>query len=644
MKITLTKTAGFCFGVDRAVKMTKSLADSGIKTATYGQLIHNRQAVEKLEKAGVFTIEDGVVPAGYEVVLRSHGVEKDVYDSLLKNGVEVHDATCPYVKKIQNLARQSAEQGRILLVMGTANHPEVKSIVSYATGSVHVFLKPEERRAWLSANAERDTPLTLLAQTTYLLDDWEKILNIVKNNYTNANIFDTICRATAQRQAEAAVLAQKSDLMVVIGGKNSSNTQKLAAVCSKYCETVSVETGKELSKQLFINKENVGVTAGASTPTFIIQEVLNNMSEEIRDNENFEELLKESFATQPKVYRGARIKGVVTNVSPTEVTVDIGTKQTGYIKAEEMTDDPSAKLEDLVKKGDELDLIVIKTNDQEGTAELSKKQYDRRLGNETLRKAIESGETLKATIKEVVKGGLVSYVDGTRLFIPASLAAGRNEPLEPLVGTEQELKVLESSKDGRKRVIGSIRAVKDEANKQKRERFWADAEVGKVYKGVVKSVTRYGAFIDLGGVDGLLHISEMTWEKIHHPSEFVKVGDEIEVYIKSLDREEGKVSLGHKKPEDNPWLKLENEYSVGDVLQGTVVSLTKFGAFVRILPGIDGLVHISEISWDRIEDPADVLKVGDEVNVKLLGVDIDEKRVSLSIKQLTERPSRDDME
>lgn len=368
------------------------------------------------------------------------------------------------------------------------------------------------------------------------------------------------------------------------------------------------------------------------------------MSEVIReDGMSFEEMLNESYANQPKVYRGAKIKGVVTGVSANEVTVDIGTKHTGFIKASELSDDPSAKVEDLVKKGDELNLIVIKPNDQEGTVELSKKRYDAQEGADAVAKAAETGEVLVANIVEAVKGGLVAFVNGVRVFIPASLAAGRNESLEALVKTKQEIKIIESTKDGnRRKVIGSIRAVKEEKTTELKEKFWADVEEGKVYNGVVKSLTRYGAFVDLGGVDGLVHMSELTWEKIKHPAEILKVGQEIEVFVKSLDRENGKISLGHKKDEDNPWAKFETEYPIGTVLAGTVASLTKFGAFVKILPGVDGLVHISEISYERVEDPAAVLKVGQEVQVKLIGVDLEAKRVSLSIKQTKEAPVKEE--
>ena len=644
MKVTKAKTAGFCFGVNRAVDMTTTLAKSGKKVATMGPLIHNHQAIEALEKLGVITMDSLDAPEGYEVVLRSHGVEKHVYEYFESRGIITHDAACPYVKKIHRLAEKTGKDGKTLLVAGDETHAEVKGIVSYTDGEYFVFNEPEQLEKWLAENENAQKSSILVAQTTYMLKKWDEIVNIVKKVCTDCEIFDTICRATNERQTEAALLAQQNDMMVVIGGRHSSNTQKLVQVCEQYCPTISIETVKELSPELFINIQKVGVTAGASTPAFIIQEVLNNMSEVIReDGMSFEEMLNESYANQPKVYRGAKIKGVVTGVSANEVTVDIGTKHTGFIKASELSDDPSAKVEDLVKKGDELNLIVIKPNDQEGTVELSKKRYDAQEGADAVAKAAETGEVLVANIVEAVKGGLVAFVNGVRVFIPASLAAGRNESLEDLVKTKQEIKIIESTKDGnRRKVIGSIRAVKEEKSSELKEKFWAEVEEGKVYNGVVKSLTRYGAFVDLGGVDGLVHMSELTWEKIKHPAEILKVGQEIEVFVKSLDTENGKISLGHKKDEDNPWAKFETEYPIGTVLAGTVASITKFGAFVKILPGVDGLVHISEISYERVEDPAAVLKAGQEVQVKLIGVDLEAKRVSLSIKQTMEPPVKEE--
>ncbi len=647
MNITKAKTAGFCFGVKRAVDLTYNLAREGKKVATLGELIHNKQLVADLEKNGVITLENTQIPQGYEVVIRSHGIQKNIYDELKALGIVTHDATCPYVKKIHNLAEKIALEGRTMLVAGDANHPEVQGIVSYCSTEVVVFKDPEELEKWLNLDKNANKPLAIVAQTTYILKKWQESLNIAKKLCTNCEIFDTICRATQERQAEAETLAKKNDAMVVIGGRHSSNTQKLVDVCRAYCKTISVETGKELSPELFINIQNVGVTAGASTPAFIIQEVLNNMSDMNRDLEmDFGAMLAEFEGSEVKLHRNAVVSAVVESVTAKEVIVSIpNCRYTGTVKASEFSADPSARLEDLVKKGDELNLIVIKTDDNAGEVQLSKKRLDEREGEGVVEAAAQSGEVLTATITEAVNGGLVAFVKGVRVFIPRSLATGRNENLEDLVKTKQDIKIIECTRDGgRRKVIGSIKAVKDAANNELREKFWAEVEEGKHYTGTVKSLTRYGAFVDIGGVDGLVHLSEITWEKIKHPAEVLTVGQTIDVYVKSLDRETGKVSLGHKKEEDNPWAKFETEYPLGTIFTAKVVSITKFGAFVKILPGVDGLVHISEISYDRVEDPNTVLKVGQEVEVKLIGVDLDAKRVSLSIKQTKEAPVKEETE
>ena len=418
--------------------------------------------------------------------------------------------------------------------------------------------------------------------------------------------------------------------MVVIGGHHSSNTQKLVKVAARHTRAVSVETADELRPEWFSGVRRVGVTAGASTPSSIIEEVLNRMSEEIRDEMSFAEMLEASEAKP--VFAGKVVKGIVTSVKPNEIEVDIGTKHTGYVKLSEMTDDPSARAEDLVKVGDELDLVVEKTNDQEGSVYLSKKKLESRKGLEEIAKAAEEGTVMEGVVTEANKGGVVVLVKGVKVFVPRSQATmRRDEDYTQLV--KQNVKLVITECAGRK-IVGSINKVTAEANAAKREAFWANVEVGQTYTGVVKSLTSYGAFVDVGGVDGLCHISELSWNRIKHPSEVVSVGDTIEVYVKDLDRENKKVSLGYKKAEDNPWEKLRNEYPIGSVFTAPVVSITKFGAFVRILPGVDGLVHISEISNERVEKVGDVLKVGDEVNVKLLDVDFDKKRISLSMKAL----------
>ncbi len=632
MEIILAKTAGFCFGVDRAVRMTEQLAAGGHKVATLGPLIHNPQCVAALEAQGVVTANSPAdVPPGYEVVIRSHGVGEDVYAELTQRGLSVQDATCPFVTKIHRIAQKAGQEGALLLIAGDKNHPEVQGIVGHAHGEVFVFADLAELKAF-STPENCTKPVFVVAQTTFEVTKWLESTKFIKKVYTSPQIFDTICNATWARQQEAEELARRCDLVVVIGGRHSSNTQKLAAVAGRHCRVLAVETAAELTAGDFARVTRVGVTAGASTPSSVIEEVLNKMSEVVQNEEmSFEEMIDQSLKP---VFNGKVVTGIVTGVSPSEITVDIGTKQTGFVSASEWSEDPTVKLEDAVKKGDELELVVIKVNDQEGTVALSKKRFEAKAGRAEVEKALEDGTVLDATVAEAVKGGLVAYVKGVKVFIPASQASlRRGEDLSGLVKQPARIKIIECS--GR-RVIGSIRAVLSEEQEGKKDEFWSQAEEGKHYNGVVKNLTDYGAFVDIGGVDGLVHISELSWDRIKHPSEVVKVGDEVDVYIKSLDRENGKVSLGYKKTEDNPWERLRNDYPVGSVFTAPVVSITKFGAFVRVLPGIDGLVHISEISNERVEKVSDVLKVGDEVTVKLIEADFEKHRVGLSMKAALE--------
>lgn len=631
MQVIKAETAGFCFGVNRAVAMVYEQLDAGKKLATLGPLIHNRQCTDDLKARGVLEIENpSQLPQGYEVVLRSHGVTAEVYAQLCEMGAVIHNATCPFVTKIHEIAKAESEAGHTLLIAGDAQHSEVRGIVSYAKGPVHVFADLQELQA-LSDKISPETPVCIAAQTTFDITKWQQCTEFAKKHYTNATFFDTICVATWTRQQEAAKLSARCDAMVVIGGQHSSNTQKLLAVCQRHTKAIAVETAAELDMSFFDGCESVGVTAGASTPASIIEEVLIKMSDIIQEEEmSFEQMLEESL--KPAVFRGKKIKGVVTGFSPNEVTIDIGTKHTGFIPLSELSSEGNGKPEDYIKIGEELDLVVTQVNDAEGIVMLSKKRFDAIAGMEEVQQAAESGAVLEAYISEQVKGGLVAMVKGVRIFIPASQATlRRGEDFAGLVRTKQPIKILEMN--GR-RAIGSIRAVLSEADNELKEKFWAEVEEGKHYEGTVKSLTSYGAFVDLGGVDGLVHISELAWNRIKHPSEVVSVGDVIDVYIKEINLETHKVSLGFKKAEDNPWEKLKSTLPIGSTLSGPVVSLTKFGAFVRVLPGVDGLVHISEIAKERIEKAADVLKVGQEVDVKLIDIDFDRKRVSLSIKAL----------
>ena len=638
MQIILAKTAGFCFGVNRAVKLTYELLEQGRPVATLGPLIHNPQVVEDLESKGAITCDSvDDVPDGYEVVIRSHGVGQSVYDKILTRRLAYHDATCPFVTKIHKIAARAGAEGAMLLVAGDAKHPEVQGIVGHTTGKVEVFANLEELEKLLPELIQQKS-IFAVAQTTFNVQSWETCKEFLKNQCTNAKIFDTICNATWARQQEAEDLSQKCDHMVVIGGHHSSNTQKLLQVAARHTKAINVETADELDKDWLNGARIVGVTAGASTPSSIIEEVLNCMSEEIRDDMSFEEMLAASEAKP--LYAGKIVKAKVISVSPTECVVGIdGSKHTGIVKLSEMSHDPNAKMEDLVKVDDELDLVVVKTNDQEGVDTLSRVRFEAQKGMKDVSEAAENGTVMEGDVMEANKGGVVVNVKGVRVFVPRSQATmRRDEDYTKLVGQHVKLVITECA--GRK-IVGSINKVTAEENKAKRDEFWKNVEVDKQYTGVVKSLTSYGAFVDIGGVDGLCHISELSWNNIKHPSEVVSVGDTIEVYVKSYDPENQKVSLGYKKEEDNPWEKLKNEYPIGSEFEAPVVSITKFGAFVRILPGIDGLVHISEISNERVNKVSDVLKVGDMVKVKLINVDFDRKRISLSMKACLDEAAED---
>ena len=638
MQIILAKTAGFCFGVNRAVKLTYELLEQGRPVATLGPLIHNPQVVEDLESKGAITCDSvDDVPDGCEVVIRSHGVGQSVYDKISTRRLAYHDATCPFVTKIHKIAARAGAEDAMLLVAGDAKHPEVQGIVGHTTGKVEVFANLAELEKLLPELTQQKS-IFAVAQTTFNVQSWETCKEFLKNQCTNAKIFDTICNATWARQQEAEDLSQKCDHMVVIGGHHSSNTQKLLQVAARHTKAINVETADELDPAWLAGAARVGVTAGASTPSSIIEEVLNSMSEEIRDDMSFEEMLAASEAKP--LYAGKIVKAKVISVSPTECVVGIdGSKHTGIVKLSEMSHDPNAKMEDLVKVDDELDLVVVKTNDQEGVDTLSRVRFEAQKGMKDVSEAAENGTVMEGDVMEANKGGVVVNVKGVRVFVPRSQATmRRDEDYTKLVGQHVKLVITECA--GRK-IVGSINKVTAEENKAKRDEFWKNVEVDKQYTGVVKSLTSYGAFVDIGGVDGLCHISELSWNNIKHPSEVVSVGDTIEVYVKSYDPENQKVSLGYKKEEDNPWEKLKNEYPIGSEFEAPVVSITKFGAFVRILPGIDGLVHISEISNERVNKVSDVLKVGDMVKVKLINVDFDRKRISLSMKACLDEAAED---
>ncbi len=643
-KITLAKTAGFCFGVQRAVDMVQRALDAGDCVCTLGPLIHNTQFVQALARQGVSVIDSVAENTeGRRVIIRSHGVAPEVYAQLREAGMSYTDATCPFVAKIHKIV-SLVEPDAALVIVGDRNHPEVQGIMGHCSGSVLVVSSCQELLNDTNKDILSKNTVYFVAQTTFNKNEWENCISTAKKVCTNAKIFDTICNATSLRQQEAAKLASGSDVMLVIGGRHSSNTVKLAGICSAFCRTVAIETADELNPKDFTGLYSIGITAGASTPACIIKEVHETMSE-ILENQNQEELSFEEMLNQfcKSTYNGEKVTGVVTSIEPNMISVDIGTKHAGYVPLNELTDDPTAKPEDIVNKGDELELLVVRVNDVEGTVMLSKKRLDAQAGFEKVMSAVDSGEVLNGVVTEVIKGGVLALTNGVKVFIPASQATmSRGEELESLLRKPVKFKILEVNRQ-RRRAVGSIRAVLRELKKELEEQFWADVEVGKQYSGVVKSLTDYGAFVDLGGVDGMIHISELSWGKIKHPSQVVKVGDEITVYVKDIDAEKKKISLGYKKDEDNPWAILAKNYAVGQAAKVKIVSLTAFGAFAELIPGIDGLIHISQIARERVGKPSDVLSVGQEAEVKITELDFERHRISLSIKALLEENASEEV-
>lgn len=640
-KIIVAESAGFCFGVNRAINILYKLIEEKKPACTLGPIIHNMQMVNELREKGVRTI-DKISEANENetVVIRSHGVPQSIVDEINERHLDYIDATCPFVSKIHKIVSETDDDS-IVIIAGDKNHPEVQGIMGHCKSKCYTFKNQEELQELFSIIPQKNyKTIKIVAQTTFDLKEWEKSLKSLKNVYTNTKIFDTICNATSIRQREAANISKSVDLMFVIGDKHSSNSFKLYSICSSNCEkTFFIETADELPLEMVKKADSIGVTAGASTPARIIKEVLDKMSEvntsSVNENElSFEEMLEESLKS---MNTNERVMGTVMSIAPNgDVSVDVGRKQAGFIPKDEISYDPTETAQDVLKVGDEIELLIMKTNDQEGTIMLSKKRVDAQKNWEELEALNGSDEIFTGKVIEAVNGGIIVMLKGNRIFIPASQATlSRDEDPSALVGKEVQYRLLEVSRKGRrKRAIGSIKSVLKEKRAEEKAKLLETLAVGNHYKGVVKSLTSYGAFVDIGGVYGMIHISELSWSRIKHPSEVVNVGDEVEVYVKDINEETKKISLGYKKEEDNPWFILKNEYPVDSVVKCKIVGLTTFGAFANIIPGIDGLIHISQIANKRIDKPQDVLSVGQEVEAKIIAIDFDKKRVSLSMRAL----------
>ncbi len=650
MEINVSKYAGFCFGVRRAVDMVHELLDdpSNGRIFSLGDIIHNRHAMNALTDKGLTVVSQGDIEKIAEsakegcpctVVIRAHGIELSVEEELSRYAAanpyfKVCDLTCPFVKKIHNIVIENTSKDSLLIVYGDEDHPEVRGIVGRANGNVLVVSSPDE----LSLCNFTNKTTIMVAQTTKKLYEWEKCKKKLKNFCTNSIFFDTICGVTEKRQNDILCLAENSDLVLVIGDKNSSNSMSLLALAKTVCENSHlIESAQDIGNISLSGINKVAITAGASTPGCIIEEVIKTMSEVVNTNEqaneSFASMLENSLKT---LNTGDIVTGVITSISNTEIHVDLSCKGTGILSVDEIRTDANTDVRSLYNVGDEIEAFVVRVSDVEGVVGLSRRRIDRIADWKKIKAASEEGEIVEGKITEVTKGGIIATVGTSKVFIPASQSGvPASEDLNALIGTVQKFTIIEVNEQ-KNRAVGSIRAVLRRERKALLEKFWAEMEEGKKFTGTVKSMTSYGVFVDLGGVDGMVHVSELSWSRVKDPSEVVKVGDTINVFVKSFDAEKKRISLGCKTDETNPWTLFNAQYAVGDVATVTVVGITPFGAFAEIIPEVDGLIHISQIADKRIGSPSEVLTVGQSVEAKIIAIDDEKQKVSLSIRALIE--------
>ncbi len=642
MPLEIARHAGFCMGVRRAVQAAEALAGSGVPACTLGELIHNPQVVEELRSRGIPPVESAAEAAGRRVLIRSHGVTPAVLRELAEAGCAVEDLTCPFVDRLHHIVREASEDGSPVIVVGERSHPEVEGTVGWAAGETRVVATPEEALA-----LPRMERATVCSQTTFPPSAWTAIVEALRTRVEHLTERCTICSATETRQQEARELAARSDAVIVVGGRHSANTRKLYATCSAICpRTILVECAAEIPPAFAnIHSDRIGITAGASTPDGLLKEVVTHMT----DNENMnpvapqpQEAAENDFAaaidaTMVRYRPGMTLTGVVISRGAEEVIVNIGGKSDGMIKYADLTDKD-------VQPGSEIEVEVVKVNDGEGNVVLSQRNIVNRKAWEALMAKYNAGEYVTGVGKEAVKGGLIADVDGIRAFVPASQLDNRYvDKIASFVGKEMKLKIIEVD-EKKKRVVASRRIAVQEEAAAKKEEAWSRLEEfgeGAIIHGIVRRLTAFGAFVDVGGVDGLVHITDLSWAHIKDPSEVVKPNQEIDVKVLSLDRERNRIQLGYKQLQPKPWDNADQKYPVGSIVAGKAVRITSFGCFVELEPGLDGLVHITQCAPTPVAKVEDAVTVGETVHVKVLNVDVEQKRISLSIKQALEEEAMD---
>lgn len=635
--IRVAESAGFCFGVKRAIEMAYEAIGVEPKIYSYGQLIHNKTVTDDLASKGLEIVEnlDGLTEG--TLLIRSHGVGKALYDEAEAKGLKILDGTCPFVKKIHNIVHDKLAEGMGIIIVGDGTHPEVIGINGWCENAA-VILEDEE--AAKTKEIPEKEKYAVVVQTTFRQAKLDKILEILQDRGVNMEVHNTICSATEKRQTEAEELSKTVDKMIVIGGKNSSNTQKLVEICAKNCgNTVHIETICDLVLNNFGKDDKIGITAGASTPPAIIKEVVVTMSEALEnavqnlggsEEATFEQMLEESLVT---LHTGDVVKGTVIQVVNEEVSVNLGFKSDGIIARGEFSSDPTVIPSKTVQPGDEIEVFVVRVNDGDGNVMLSRKRIEAQKGIEEIEAAYNDKAVVTGTVTNVVKGGLIAVVNGVNVFIPSSQVSNRFiEDLSVFNGQELEFNIIEVDRVKR-RFIGGRKALVEQEIAAKRAALFETIQAGSRVNGTVSRLTDFGAFVDLGGVDGLIHISEMSWGRISNPKEVLKEGQEVEVFVLDVDKEKGKISLSLKDADKNPWKLAAEKYAVGSIVEGKVVRMVPFGAFVELEPGVDGLVHISQIANKHVVKPEDELKVGEIINVKVLEVNPEQKKISLSKRQ-----------
>ena len=626
MEVILAKTAGFCFGVKRAVDTVYNEVGHG-DVFTFGPIIHNEEVIQDLKNKGVNVIDTKEQLEQLEngtVVIRSHGVKKDIYDLIEEKSLKLVDATCPFVKKIHNIVEKESTEGKQIIIIGNRKHPEVEGICGWCHNNPIVLETEEEAEKLVLSGSEE---VALVSQTTFNHNKFNKMVEIFEKKGYNITVYNTICNATEERQKEAASIAKQVDAMVVIGGMNSSNTQKLYDISKKECaNTYYIQTLVDLDLAAFESVSRVGITAGASTPNYIIKEVHGSMAED------FGKMFEESLADESRISAGKIVKGTVIDVKDDEIILNINYKADGIITKNEYSNDVNISLKDKVQVGEEIEAKVVKTNDGDGQVLLSVKRVAAEKANEKLEEAFNNEEVLKGVVTQVLDGGLSVTVEEARVFIPASLVSDTYEKdLTKYKDQEIEFKITEFN-PRKRRIIGNRKMLIEAEKKAAKEALFARINVGDTVEGTVKNVTDFGAFIDLGGADGLLHISEMSWGRVENPKKLFNVGDTVKAFIKDIQGE--KIALSLKFEEANPWLHADEKYAIGSVVTGTVARMTDFGAFVELEPGVDALLHVSQIAKEHIEKPSSVLTVGQEIEAKVVDFRLEEKKISLSMKAL----------